>query len=84
MIPPCFGIFLPPFSSQSSALGGMKNDDPSVERSFLHVHLGGGKSTVQRVEGWTAPVKAKVPGLPWVPLLHTKPTGMGEKHPPKS
>lgn len=57
MIPPCFGMFPPPLSSQSSALEGIKNDDPSVERSFLHVHLGDGKSTMQWVEGWTAPVK---------------------------
>ena len=59
----------------------MKNGGPPVEKSFLHVHVGGGKSTVQRVEGWTAPVKAKVPGLPWVPPPHTEPAGMGEKHP---
>lgn len=76
VVPPCFDIF-PSLSSQSSALGGIKIDDPSVERNFLDVHLGGGKSTVKRVEGWTAPVKAQVPSLPWVPPLHTKPTGMG-------
>jgi len=67
-------------SSQSSALGGMQNDDPSVERSFL----GGGKSTVQWVEGWPGLVKAKVPRLLWLPPLPTKPAGIGEKLPPKS
>lgn len=41
------------------------------------MHLGGGKSTMQWVEGWTAPVKTKVPRLPWVPPLHTEPTRMG-------
>lgn len=84
LIPSCFGIFPPLLSSQSSARGGIKNDDPSAERSFLCMHLGGGKSTVQWVEGWTAPVKTKVPRLPWVPPLHTKPTRMGGEASPPS
>lgn len=47
------------------------------------MHLDGGKSTVRWVEGWTAPVKAKLPGLPCFPPLHTKPTRMRKSHPPR-